>query len=77
MRGNFEYRHLSNGDRILDFSYAGYMGGGVALPTVPAQRTVRPSGDDDSVAIQTHAEAPNEIDTQSTRYSGRDGNAAR
>jgi hypothetical protein len=51
--GKLAYRHLSNGDRILDFSFAGYMGGGVALPTAPVQRTVRPSGDDDSVAIQT------------------------
>jgi hypothetical protein len=51
--GKLKYRPLSNGDRIFDFSYAGYMSGGVALPAVPAQRTVRPWGDDDSVAIQT------------------------
>jgi hypothetical protein len=40
---------------IPDFSYAGYMGGGVALPTydsVPVQQTVMPSGGDDYDAIQ-------------------------
>ncbi|HEU0040139.1 MAG TPA: hypothetical protein VFR76_12790, partial [Verrucomicrobiae bacterium] len=37
----------------MDFSHAGYMGGGVALPAVPVRRTLQPSGgDDDSAAIQ-------------------------
>jgi hypothetical protein len=37
----------------MDFSHAGYMGGGVAIPTVPVKRTVKPSGgDDDSAVIQ-------------------------
>jgi hypothetical protein len=40
---------------IPDFSYAGYMGGGVALPTydsIPVQRTLSPSGGDDFASIQ-------------------------
>ena len=37
----------------MDFSHAGYMGGGVALPVVAVRRTLKPSGgDDDSAAIQ-------------------------
>lgn len=39
---------------IPDYSYAGYMGGGVALPayaSIPVQRTVTPSGVDDTAAI--------------------------
>ncbi len=37
----------------MDFSSAGYMGGGVALPDVPVKVTVKPSGgQDDSAAIQ-------------------------
>jgi len=41
------------GDKIMDFSSAGYMGGGVALPTVSVRRTVEPSGGpDDTAAIQ-------------------------
>jgi hypothetical protein len=37
----------------MDFSYAGYMGGGVALPAVPVRRTIQPSGTDDTAAIQS------------------------
>jgi hypothetical protein len=50
--GKLTYRRLSAGDRIIDFSYAGYMGGGIALPTVPVKKTVAASGGDDSAAIQ-------------------------
>jgi hypothetical protein len=50
--GKLVYRTLPRGDRIVDFSYAGYRGGGVALPHVPVVRTVAPSGGDDTAAIQ-------------------------
>ena len=50
--GKLAYRQFKAGDRIIDFSYAGYMGGGVALPMLPVKKTVTPSGDDDSAAIQ-------------------------
>jgi hypothetical protein len=50
--GKLTYRRLSSGDRIIDFSYAGYMGGGVALPAVPVKKTIAASGGDDSAAIQ-------------------------
>jgi hypothetical protein len=50
--GKLVYRTLPRGDRIVDFSYAGYMGGGVSLPHVPVARRVLPSGGDDSAAIQ-------------------------
>jgi hypothetical protein len=47
------YKTTPSGDRIMDFSHAGYMGGGVAIPTVKVKRTVRPSGGaDDATAIQ-------------------------
>ena len=37
----------------MDFSHAGYMGGGVALPDVPVKKTIEPSGgDDDTATIQ-------------------------
>ena len=32
--GKLVYTYTTKGDRIPDFSYAGYGGGGVALPTV-------------------------------------------
>jgi hypothetical protein len=51
--GKLVYQALKSGDRIMDFSSAGYMGGGVALPVVPVVKTVGPSGgDDDSAVIQ-------------------------
>lgn len=50
--GTLVYRHLKAGDRIVDFSYAGYMGGGVAIPSLPVKQTVKPSGGDDCAAIQ-------------------------
>lgn len=37
---------------IPDFSYAGYKGGGVAIPTVPVVQTLSPSGGDDTGSIQ-------------------------
>jgi hypothetical protein len=55
------YKTLKTGDRIVDFSYAGYMGGGVALPVVPVRRTVSPSGGDDSAAIQTAIDEVSQI----------------
>ncbi|MGA2649816.1 MAG: hypothetical protein ABSF28_04815 [Terracidiphilus sp.] len=51
--GRLIYRTLPHGDRIVDFSYAGYMGGGVPLPArLPVGLKVQPSGGDDTAAIQ-------------------------
>jgi hypothetical protein len=50
--GKLSYAKLPTGERLLDFSYAGYRGGGVALPVVPAVVTLHPSGGDDTGAIQ-------------------------
>src|SRR5262250_856614 len=45
--GRLAYKTLPRGDRIMDFSSAGYKGGGVALPVAPVSQTVSPSGADD------------------------------
>lgn len=51
--GKLIYKKTAAGDRIMDFSSAGYMGGGVALPVVPVKRTVKPSGgNNDAKLIQ-------------------------
>ncbi len=50
--GKLNYKTLPAGDHLMDFSHAGYMGGGVKLPTVPVKKTVSPSGGDDTAAIQ-------------------------
>src|SRR4051812_23447255 len=49
--GRMVYRTTPAGDRIMDFSHAGYMGGGVALPNMPVKRTVKPSGGPDDTAM--------------------------
>src|ERR1051325_1949499 len=49
--GKLTYKTTPAGDRIMDFSSAGYMGGGIALPTVPVKRTVKPSGTGDDTAM--------------------------
>ena len=50
--GTLEYKTTPKGDRIVDFSHAGYMGGGVAIPTLAVKREVDPSGADDTAEIQ-------------------------
>jgi hypothetical protein len=56
--GELAYRRIdAAGDHIMDFSYAGYMGGGVALPDVPVIQRVAPSGGDDTHAIQAALDA--------------------
>ncbi|HWR37397.1 MAG TPA: hypothetical protein VN622_16165 [Clostridia bacterium] len=51
-KGQMIYKELPKGDRIPDFSHAGYMGGGVAIPDVPVKKTLIPSGADDTASIQ-------------------------
>ncbi|MDR2147029.1 MAG: discoidin domain-containing protein [Tannerella sp.] len=41
-KGNLVYQKDERGNQIMDFSHAGYMGGGVAFPNVPVKKTVRP-----------------------------------
>src|SRR5499426_3693372 len=55
--GKLAYKTLPRGDRIMDFSSAGYKGGGVALPVAPVSQTVSPSGADDTAAIQAAIDA--------------------
>ncbi|HEX8915909.1 MAG TPA: hypothetical protein VF796_26410, partial [Humisphaera sp.] len=50
--GKLAYRTTPAGDRVMDFSHAGYMGGGVALPSPAVKKEVAPSGGDDTAAVQ-------------------------
>jgi len=50
--GKLDYKTTPKSDRIVDFSHAGYMGGGVAIPTLPVKKEVAPSDGDDTAAIQ-------------------------
>ena len=57
--GKLIYQTTPKGDRIMDFSSAGYMGGGVAFPNVTVKRTIRPlgNGGDDVAVIQATIDA--------------------
>jgi hypothetical protein len=55
--GHLHYKTDSNGNRILDYSYAGYQGGGVALPTVPVAQTIGPVSGDNTPHIQAAIDA--------------------
>lgn len=51
-QGKLSYKTLGKGDKIMDFSYAGYKGGGVAIPFVPVKIEVSPVEGDNSENIQ-------------------------
>jgi hypothetical protein len=50
--GRLVYISDSAGNRIPDFSYAGYKGGGVDPPAVPVARTLSPAAGDNTARIQ-------------------------
>src|SRR5262245_7914545 len=49
--GALVYKTTPAGDRIMDFSHAGYKGGGVALPDVPVKKKVKPTGGEDDTKL--------------------------
>ena len=51
--GRLVYTSDSLGTRVVDFSHAGYAGGGHALPDVPAPIRVAPAGTHDGQRVQT------------------------
>src|SRR6185295_6628452 len=51
------YQTTPRGDRIMDFSHAGYKGGGVTPPVVRTMRTVQPSRGDNTAKIQAAIDA--------------------
>lgn len=60
--GKLVYKTTPAGDRIMDFSTAGYMGGGVALPDVPVKKAISPSGaEDDTSRIQSAIEEVSQL----------------
>ena len=60
-KGTLTYKTLPQGDRIMDFSYAGYMGGGVKIPLVDVKITLSPIAGDNSEAIQNAIDKVSEM----------------
>lgn len=50
--GRLVYETFARGDRVPDYSHAGYRGGGVPLPVLPAKVLVSPIEGDDGATIQ-------------------------
>ncbi|SEM23133.1 glycoside hydrolase family 55 protein [Streptacidiphilus jiangxiensis] len=60
--GRLVYGHDAQGNRVPDYSSAGYEGGGVALPVAPVkERVAAPSGKDDTARIQAAIDAASRL----------------
>ncbi len=55
---------------LMDFSTAGYGGGGVAIPSVPAKFAVTPSGGDDTRLIQAAIDAAGKLPIAADGFRG-------
>jgi hypothetical protein len=65
-----QYHRDDNGNRIMDFSSAGYEGGGVALPSAPVRATVTPTGADDTSAIQSAIDTVGSLPLDANGFRG-------
>jgi hypothetical protein len=68
--GRLTYPADANGNRLTDFSNAGYKGGGVALPTVPVRVTISPVSGDDTASIQAAIDQVGAMPIQADGYRG-------
>ena len=64
---------VDHGDHFMDFSYAGYGGGGVAIPDVATTVTVSPLGGttDDTSAIQTAINTVSNLTPDANGFRGK------
>jgi hypothetical protein len=69
--GELVYGRDDEGNRISDFSYAGYKGGGVVIPDVPAVLTVYPgNGEDDTKRLQEAIDRVSAMPLKSDGFRG-------
>lgn len=68
--GRLFYPADANGNRIPDYSHAGYKGGGVPLPTVPVVLTISPVAGDDTASIQAAIDQVATLPVQANGYRG-------
>ncbi len=69
-QGRLAYPIDAQGNRIPDFSHAGYRGGGVPLPEVPVRVTLSPVDGDDTAQIQAALDAVGAMPLQADGYRG-------
>ena len=68
--GRLFYPADANGNRIPDYSHAGYQGGGVPLPVVPVVVTLSPVPGDDTASIQAAIDQIGTLPVQANGYRG-------
>ncbi|WP_284644544.1 discoidin domain-containing protein [Paenibacillus silviterrae] len=68
--GRMVYIPDYRGNRILDFSNVGYMGGGVKLPDVQARVAVEPGEGDDTARIQSAIDTVSQLPVQPDGFRG-------
>ena len=68
--GNLSYPADAAQNRVVDFSYAGYKGGGVPLPAVPVVKTISPIAGDNTAAIQAAIDEVGAMSVQANGYRG-------
>lgn len=69
-QGALSYPADAQGNRIPDFSHAGYGGGGVPLPSVPIVKRIGPVDGDDTAHIQAALDEVGALPVQSSGYRG-------
>jgi hypothetical protein len=68
--GRLVYATDLDGNRIVDFSHAGYGGGGAAIPDVPARIVVGPGGGRDRERIQAAIDLVSEMPVDGSGFRG-------
>lgn len=68
--GKMVYVPDYKGNRIIDFSNVGYMGGGEKLPDIQAKVAIQPSGGDDTALIQASIDRVSQLPRDSNGFRG-------
>jgi hypothetical protein len=68
--GRLQYTTDARGNRIMDFSHAGYKGGGVRIPDVRVARSVKPVPGDNTAHIQAAIDDVSKLPLDANGYRG-------
>ena len=69
-KGQLQYTTDARGNRIMDFSHAGYKGGGVRIPDVRVARTVKPVAGDNTAQIQAAIDEVSKLPADANGFRG-------
>jgi hypothetical protein len=68
--GGLHYTADARGNRIMDFSHAGYKGGGVRIPDVRVARTLKPIAGDNTAHIQAAVDEVSKLTVDRSGFRG-------